>query len=216
MSELPPASPRFVKQQRDPETARTTLTRWLSGRLDTPVEVVDLETPSGAGVSNETFLFRARWEEDGQRIDRELVLRLHPSADYQVFFDPEFRTQYDLWRIWRTSPIRVPRVYWYEDDPGPFGRPFFVMERIHGDVPVSMPLYTREGFLFRRHARAAPPGVGRRDRSSWPPSTASPSPRWRSWTGRVGRLPLDAAAQLLGTRGRMGAGRGTTRPSSTR
>ena len=153
------ASPRFVKASRDPEETRGAIERWLSGRLNVPVAVWDLDIPTGAGVSNETFLFRARWDVDGKPTQSEYVLRLHPSPDYQVFFDPEFRMQFDLLdRIRKISDVRVPEVYWFEDDPATFGRPFFVMERKHGRVPVSIPLYNREGFLVdatpaqRRHA----------------------------------------------------------------
>jgi aminoglycoside phosphotransferase (APT) family kinase protein len=143
------ASPQFVKQQRDPEATRATLEKWFSERLGAPVEIYDLQTPSGAGVSNETFLLRATWRRGGVQDEKEYVLRLHPSPEYQVFYEPQFRTQFDLMEtLARVSAVRVPQVYWYEDDTGPFGRPFFVMERIHGNVPVSMPLYNREGFLF--------------------------------------------------------------------
>jgi aminoglycoside phosphotransferase (APT) family kinase protein len=165
----PPAavSPRFVKSQRDPEQTRAILARWLSDRLDARAEIVELDTPAGAGVSNETFLFRARWHEGGTVREHEYALRLHPSPDYQVFYDPEFRAQFDLLQVLHgATAIRVPRVFWYEDDPAVFGRPFFVMQRVHGQVPVSMPLYTREGFLH----------------------DATTEQRRRAWEGAIGQL----------------------------
>jgi len=162
-------SPRFVKQQRDPEQTRSTIATWLSGRVHALVQISDIETPAGAGVSNETFLFRASWQENGGLAEHEYALRLHPSPDYQVFYDPEFRTQFDLLRtLHERTEIRVPSAHWYEEDPAPFGRPFFVMERKHGNVPVSMPLYTREGFLF----------------------DATPEQRRRAWEGAIGQLAL--------------------------
>jgi aminoglycoside phosphotransferase (APT) family kinase protein len=174
---------RFVKQQRDVEATRHTIEDWLAGRLGHRVDVSDLVTPSGAGVSNETFLFRAHAAGGpiGPSETGEYALRLHPTPGYQVFYDPEFRTQFDLLTVLRESTdVRVPHVYWYEDDPAVFGRPFFVMERVHGNVPVSMPLYTREGFL------AAAPAAQRR----------------RAWTGAIEQLaaihsvPFDAVAFL--------------------
>jgi aminoglycoside phosphotransferase (APT) family kinase protein len=178
-------APRFVKQQRDLDATRATIEQWLSGRLGHRVQVSDLTIPSGAGVSNETFLFSVVAPGDPTGADApgsrgEYVLRLHPSPDFQVFYDPEFRTQFDLLAMLRETDVRVPRVYWYEDDPAVFGRPFFVMERIHGNVPVSMPLYTREGFL----------------------ADASPEQRRRAWTGAIEQLaavhsvPLDKVAFL--------------------
>lgn len=165
-------SPRFVKQQRDLGETRGVIEDWLTGRLGHRVQVSELTIPSGAGVSNETFLFRARTldgasVQDGAGREEEYVLRLHPSPDFQVFYDPEFRTQFDLLAaLHESTDVRVPRVYWYEDDPAVFGRPFFVMERVHGNVPVSMPLYTREGFL----------------------TDASPVQRHRAWTGAIEQL----------------------------
>jgi aminoglycoside phosphotransferase (APT) family kinase protein len=139
----------------------------LRGRLERPVQVSGLDIPTGAGVSNETFLFRARLEVDGSPAESEYVLRLHPSPDYQVFLDPEFRMQFDLLnRLREVSDVRVPEVHWFEDDPATFGRPFFVMERKHGRVPVSIPLYNREGFLV----------------------DATPAQRRRAWEGAIGQM----------------------------
>jgi aminoglycoside phosphotransferase (APT) family kinase protein len=160
-------SPRFVKAHRDPEQTRARVAQWLSGRVSAPVEITGLETPLGAGVSNETFLFRARWHENGKLRQDDYALRLHPSPDYQVFYDPEFRTQFDLLRtLHENTDIQVPRVFWYEEDPAVFGRPFFVMERIYGRAPVSMPLYNRTGFLF----------------------DATPAQRRRAWEGAITQL----------------------------
>jgi aminoglycoside phosphotransferase (APT) family kinase protein len=160
-------SPRFVKARRNPEETRGAIERWLSGRLEMAVEVSDLDIPTGAGVSNETFLFRARWDVDGSPAESEYVLRLHPSPDYQVFYDPEFRMQFDLLdRLRMVSDVPVPQVNWFEDDPASFGRPFFVMERKHGRVPVSIPLYNREGFLV----------------------DGTPAQRRRAWEGAIGQM----------------------------
>lgn len=174
-------SPRFVKHQRDLGETRGVIEDWLTGRLGHRVQVSDLTIPSGAGVSNETILFRTRSTDGRSTQDNEYVLRLHPSPDFQVFYDPEFRTQFDLLAaLHESGAVRVPLVHWYEDDPAVFGRPFFVMERIHGNVPVSMPLYTREGFL----------------------ADASPAQRHRAWNGAIEALaaihsvPLSTVAFL--------------------
>jgi aminoglycoside phosphotransferase (APT) family kinase protein len=160
-------SPRFLKDQRDLEATQVALEECLSEHLDAAVEIRNLETPAGAGVSNETFLFQASWRKDGVPVEEEFVLRLHPSADYQVYLEPNFRAQYDLMHTLRqVSDVRVPRVEWFEASSARFGRPFFVMERVHGRVPVSMPLYNREGFLF----------------------DATPEQRRRAWESAVGQL----------------------------
>ncbi|MFC7643595.1 phosphotransferase family protein [Streptosporangium lutulentum] len=38
---------------------------------------------------------------------------------------------------------------WFEPDPGPMGAPFFVMERLVGDVPPDMPPYTFQSWLLK-------------------------------------------------------------------
>ena len=87
---------------------------WLAGRLGHRVRVHGLTVPSGAGVSNETFLFSAQSLDDaaGSAENDEYVLRLHPSPDYQVFYNPEFRMQFDLLgRLHESGAVRVPRVF---------------------------------------------------------------------------------------------------------
>jgi aminoglycoside phosphotransferase (APT) family kinase protein len=56
--------------------------------------------------------------------------------------------QYDLLTALRgTGSVRVPEVLWFEDDPAILGRPFFVMRRMRGRVPVSMPVYNKKGWV---------------------------------------------------------------------
>lgn len=41
----------------------------------------------------------------------------------------------------------MPRALWFETDPSLLGQPFYVMRRMHGRVPVSMPGYNSTGWL---------------------------------------------------------------------
>lgn len=59
---------------------------------------------------------------------------------------------YDMPRQFRTmrlvadrTDLPVPAVRWLEEDPGPLGAPFFVMERAEGRVPPDVMPYTYEG-----------------------------------------------------------------------
>jgi aminoglycoside phosphotransferase (APT) family kinase protein len=118
---------------------------WLAARLGVAdVELANLVYPLGAGVSNETILFDAR---SGDRVE-EFVLRIAPRREHQMFLDPRFRMQYDmLATLRRLGTVRVPEAPWYEEDPGILGQPFYLMRRMRGRVPVSMPVYNKEGWL---------------------------------------------------------------------
>ncbi|MGW0246244.1 phosphotransferase family protein [Nocardia goodfellowii] len=137
-------APAFPKG-RDLDTTATILQSWLGSRADiTAVEIDDPAYPQGAGVSNETVFLRAH---SGQNVD-QLVLRVAPAAEHQMFLDPRFHLQYDiLVALRRHSAVRVPEPLWLESDPAVLGRPFYLMRRAIGRVPVSMPVYNTTGFL---------------------------------------------------------------------
>ncbi|WP_019927552.1 phosphotransferase family protein [Nocardia sp. BMG111209] len=130
---------------RDLDITATVLRPWLAARLAVPsVEIEDLDYPRGAGISNETILIRVR---SASSVD-EFVLRIAPAPQYQMFFDPKFRIQYDILVALREhGGVRVPEALWFEEDPELLGRPFYLMRRMNGRVPVSMPVYNREGWL---------------------------------------------------------------------
>jgi aminoglycoside phosphotransferase (APT) family kinase protein len=96
-----------------------------------------------------------------------------------MFLEPEFRMQYDLLATLRgTGAVHVPEVLWYEHDEAILGRPFFVMRRMRGRVPVSMPVYNHTGWVV----------------------DATPTQRRRLWESAVRQLaaihemPVDAVA----------------------
>jgi aminoglycoside phosphotransferase (APT) family kinase protein len=142
------ASPVFSKG-RDLAETRVVLAAWLRGRIEdaTDVEVGEPTYPVGSGLSNETILFQVRIHADGQVRTEDLVLRIHPG-DFQLYLDPNFRTQFDLLAaLHAEGSVRVPEVIWYEDDRDVLGHEFFVMRRIWGRVPVSAPVYNVGGWL---------------------------------------------------------------------
>jgi aminoglycoside phosphotransferase (APT) family kinase protein len=124
------------------------LTTALARHLDASgVAVEDLRLPRGAGTSSGTILFRASWSAGGERHTRDLVARTHPDR-VQLYHEPDFRKQYDVIdALHRSGLVRVPEALFFEEDSSLFGVPFYVMERLHGRVPVSFPPYNREGFL---------------------------------------------------------------------
>jgi aminoglycoside phosphotransferase (APT) family kinase protein len=138
---------------RDFEHAREVLEQWLCHRLDlASAKVTDLILPDRAGLSNETILFSAELTAESNAgtttTTEELVVRISPAPEFQLFRDTLFEEQVQLLQVLHDERhLRVPNVRWYEDDPKWFDRPFFVMDRAHGRVPISDPIYNAEGWL---------------------------------------------------------------------
>ncbi|MFI1463998.1 phosphotransferase family protein [Nocardia carnea] len=130
---------------RDLDTTATILHSWLAARHEvTAVEIDDPAYPQGAGVSNETVFVRLH---SGRGIE-PVVLRVAPASEYQMFLDPKFRIQHQILVALRQhSDVRVAEPLWLEEDPSVLGRPFYLMRRVTGSVPVSMPVYNLSGFL---------------------------------------------------------------------
>ncbi|MFG2478120.1 phosphotransferase family protein [Streptomyces fagopyri] len=133
--------PRTTTRDRDELTRR--LTAWLDARLP-GAEAAHVTVPASNGMSSETLLFDIDHPEP-PLVGCALRLAADPAA-YTVF------PVYDLPRQYRTmrlvaehTDLPVPRVLWLEEDPGPLGAPFFVMERVEGRVPPDVMPYTYEG-----------------------------------------------------------------------
>jgi aminoglycoside phosphotransferase (APT) family kinase protein len=139
-----------VGGQRDPEQTRASLIEWLSRQIpgSEHVEIDNLVVPQSSGFSNETFLFDASWTLDGTNQRSELVLRAQPQV-WAVF--PEIdviNQQYRSMKILGAhSDVPVATVRWAESDRDVLGTPFFVMDRMHGQVPGDRPPYTVEGWF---------------------------------------------------------------------
>ncbi|WP_460063379.1 phosphotransferase family protein [Streptomyces sp. YKOK-I1] len=158
------AAPRPRTTTRDPEELTRRLTAWLAARLP-GAQARGVTVPASNGMSSDTLLLTI---EHPRPPVRACALRLaaDPSA-YTVF------PVYDMVRQYRTlrlvaehSDVPVPRVLWLEEDPGPLGAPFFVMERVDGRVPPDVMPYTYEGNWLhaasdaeREHLEAATIGL---------------------------------------------------------
>ena len=162
-----------VVGQRDPELIRSVLERWLAARLGVDrVEVTDLVVPQASGFSNETFLLNARWGDAPDAVP--MVLRSQPQT-HALFPEIDLIEQQYLSMklLAEHSDVPVARVLWAEADPEVLGQPFFVMERLDGQVPGDNPPYTVEGFVvdmtpetrreWHEHAVDAMTRVGRVD-----------------------------------------------------
>ncbi|MDE8654403.1 phosphotransferase family protein [Novosphingobium album (ex Liu et al. 2023)] len=174
-------------ETRDLDDLARDLAAWLATRLPgaSGISVENLAYPRGAGQSHETILFDARWTQGGREHRQGCVVRIRPDR-FTVFPDTLFEQQYRVMKFLSDGGhVRVARPLWFEEDPAILGKPFFVMERKQGRVPVSIPPYARSGWL----------------------ADATPEQRRVLWRNAVGQLaaiqnvPLDELGFLEGPEG---------------
>ncbi|HEY8432062.1 MAG TPA: phosphotransferase family protein, partial [Sandaracinaceae bacterium] len=129
------------------------LERFLAARLPEAekVRVVALETRT-EGFSQETFAFTVEASGRGGVRRSDWVLKREPVAGLLEPYDlePEFRVLHAL----SDDPLPSPRTPWFERDPAVLERPFYLMERLPGEVPIPAPGPRGEG-PFDANERAA-------------------------------------------------------------
>jgi aminoglycoside phosphotransferase (APT) family kinase protein len=163
---------------RDLEILAEDLRGWVLQRMPDArdLRIVNLAYPRGAGQSHETVLFDIEWTQDGDRRHQGCVVRIKP-ASFTVFPDNLFDEQYRVMKaLGEGDLVRVARTLWFEEDPQLLGQPFFVMEKKLGRVPVSIPHYSKTGFVH----------------------DASPEQRRRLWDGAVRQLAAVQRVPLAG------------------
>lgn len=138
-----------IIQQRDPETTKAALAAWLGGKLPaaTGIEIEVAGASEVSGFSSDTIIFDATWNESGTPRRQGYVVRAAPIGE-AVFEKYEIGLQYRIMRAVRDrSAVKVPEVFWLEDDDAVLGAPFFAMERLDGRIPADNPPYTLGGWV---------------------------------------------------------------------
>jgi aminoglycoside phosphotransferase (APT) family kinase protein len=149
----PPDQMAVQVSSRDPQALRSRLEGWLAGRLPegSAPTVPEVASTSTNGMSSDTVLFSARWQEQGVARVEGLVARIAPDpADVPVFPNYDLARQYETLRlVAELTSVPVPRVWWFEPDEEIVGAPFFVMTRVEGEVPPDVMPYTfGDNWLF--------------------------------------------------------------------
>ena len=133
------------------------LAAWLGARLTADsgngtaggVTAVEIAAPARAGVgqSSDTWLFQARWAEQGRSRTADLVLRKQPGYD-GIFLRPDAGREFAVIQGLAPYPsVPVPRARWVERDPAVLGAPFFIMDQVPGIVPSGRPSIHVTGWL---------------------------------------------------------------------
>ena len=145
-----PVSESPVRTTRDDAQLRARLAAWLQDRLGpgSAPSISELSSPSGSGMSSETLLFDATWREDGAEAGGAFVARMAPSAaDVPTFRRYDMAMQARVMQLAHAHGVPVPAVRWMETGSEALGAPFFVMERLEGQVPADIPPYLVDGWL---------------------------------------------------------------------
>jgi aminoglycoside phosphotransferase (APT) family kinase protein len=143
---------RLQRSSRDVTTLPAVMSKWLSTLLPggaLPQVTVESGVDS-TGMSSETIILTARWQQDEQPIEQKLVARVAPTAeDVQVFPTYRLDHQFEVIRkVAELTDVPVPRVRWIETTGDVLGTPFFVMDYVDGVVPPDVMPYTFGGNWF--------------------------------------------------------------------
>jgi aminoglycoside phosphotransferase (APT) family kinase protein len=149
----PPTITELQRTSRNPDTLRRQLEAWITHRLGRGAQptVSDIEATTANGMSSETVLFRAEWNDEDIFHSEALVARVAPdTVDVPVFPSYDMDRQFRIVQlVGELTSAPVPRVLWSEPEPSHIGAPFFVMERVSGDVPPDVMPYTfGDNWLF--------------------------------------------------------------------
>ncbi|BBZ23876.1 phosphotransferase family protein [Mycolicibacter hiberniae] len=137
---------RLQRSSRDVTTLPTVMSRWLATQL--PGEITpEISVESGVdtnGMSSETIMLAAHWPADDGAEQQRWVMRVAPAPeDVPVF--PAYRLDHQfevMRRVGELTDVPVPKVRWLEPTGDVLDRPFFLMDRVDGDVPPDVMPYT--------------------------------------------------------------------------
>lgn len=178
------------RSSRDVTTLPSVLSKWLSTVMPgglTPEITVESGVDSN-GMSSETIMLTGRWEEDGESKEQKWVARVAPTADdVPVFSSYRLDHQFEVMRqVGELTDVPVPNVRWIDTAGEVLGTPFFLMDRVDGQVPPDVMPYTFGGNWFAdapstasASCKTAPSRYWRNCmQSPTPPSASRTCPRW--------------------------------------
>ena len=140
------------RSSRDVTTLPSVLSKWLSTVMPggvTPEITVESGVDSN-GMSSETIMLTGRWEENGEPKEQKWVARVAPTQDdVPVFSSYRLDHQFEVMRqVGELTDVPVPNVRWMDTTGEVLGTPFFLMDRVDGQVPPDVMPYTFGGNWF--------------------------------------------------------------------
>ena len=150
---VPPDDLTMQRSSRDVTQLPDRLAAWLATLLppDSEPSVELLAGIDANGLSSETLSLDVTRTDGGERRTAGYVTRVAPTAeDLPVFPEYALQAQYDVMRlVGELTDVPVPPVRWSEPTGEVIGTPFFLMDRIEGEVPPDVLPYNFGGnWLF--------------------------------------------------------------------
>ena len=108
------------------------LASYLAKKLGGSELSITKEWQNTEGWSMETFSLDVQYTKDNKRIEQAIILRREPVSGLLEPYDVS--TEYRILNALQSSDVIIPEAFWYESDPAIFDRPFYVMEKVAGDV----------------------------------------------------------------------------------
>ncbi len=121
-------------ERTDPVEKRARLEAWLRTKLPHAEDLAlsPLDKAAG-GFGSEIHFIDLKWRERGEEKTLRLVMREEPVV-LRVFPEYNIAAEFHTMRCLENTGIPVPKMYWLEEDKDVIGVPFYVMERIDGEV----------------------------------------------------------------------------------
>ena len=113
----------------DTDRVSSELTAFMERQTGGPVRVGKLKRFT-VGFSWVTYGFIADWG----GTTRDLILRIGPPNG--IFGPYQARPEFVTLQALAAAGLPVPGVYWYDDTGAVFGAPFFVCDKVAGEVPI--------------------------------------------------------------------------------
>lgn len=140
------------RSSRDVTALPAVLSQWLSTVMPGGV-APEITVESGVdsnGMSSETIMLTGRWTENGEPKEQNWVARVAPTADdVPVFSSYRLDHQFEVMRqVGELTDVPVPNVRWMDTTGEVLGTPFFLMDRVDGQVPPDVMPYTFGGNWF--------------------------------------------------------------------
>ncbi len=111
---------------------RDKLERYLAEKLEADELSITNIWQNLEGWSMETFSLSLSYRKDGRLQERNIIIRKEPISGLLEPYDASI--EYRVLTAINKTEIAVPQTYWYEPDPEVMGLPFYVMERVEGEV----------------------------------------------------------------------------------
>jgi len=127
--------------------AKKSIENWLAERHQTSEDISISSIETLGGLSHELINFSYSWKENGQKKDRDLIIRLDP-VNYRKRKTSNLRREFELLSIMSDSTsVPVAKPYWYEADSSLLGAEFYAMSKIGGVAPRDEPPFQTYGWI---------------------------------------------------------------------